>query len=261
MNNPLLLDFEQIHANTHDCEVLPHGLVLVTDKSTGDSFMVIPMNAPLHITKEEVAYVRDFYANNRSFTPEETALLQSIVVPPDQQLIDTNCEAVLKWYETVESAIGVISTKPTLEELKNPLFWNYCPVEVVLHSGEVCSYAVINQRAPTVGGMSDVRRILLRDVAKIQPSPFAVPRDILLQAPREGVEQHMGDGIYVAQADEKYCAIDMYYAFRTSALFFKNGTIKGSDLRVVENGDMRTFVTQTLLFSEPIECVIVDGLW
>jgi hypothetical protein len=259
METPVLLNLDQISSDQHEFEVLNYGLVLVTDTVTKDSFLLVPINPPIYLSHEDALYVRAFYTQNRAFTLEEQEILNTCIVPPDADLLETNCRAVLQWYEDLEKRVGPIATKPTPENLRNPLYWNECPVEVELQTGEVYPCALISQRSPHVPA-SEVQRVLLRDVVAIRPSPFAVPPHVLEVARKEGIEEHMGDARYAAKAGDAYYAVDAYYQFRLGALFFKNKTTKGSDLTISPSGNT-TSLLSTAAYSEPITYVFVDGLW
>lgn len=261
METPPILNFEQISEATHACEVLPYGLVLITDKQNGNTFLLCPMYPPRYIAPEDLEYVRKFYSDNRAFTPEETKLLQAIVMSPDQALLAENSAAVLKWYTEVEKYVGPIPTKPTEEALKNPLYWNFCPVEVELKTGEVYSCALVSYCAPWAAELNhQLKHILLKEVVEIRVSPFAVPKEVLAAAEKEGVGSHMGESGYAAEAGGKYWSLLADNGFTFNGMFFKSGVVKGSDLHVSP-----VKVTESLLReaspSEPIECVIVDGLW
>jgi hypothetical protein len=255
------LNVDQIRADTHIFEVLQNGLVIIRDKSN-NSFIWIPMGPPQYLSEEDLAYVRKFYSENRTFTPEEKKMLNAIVVSPDPQLLDLNCAAVIRWYESAEKYTGPIATKPNLQDLKNPLYWNDCPVEVELKTREVYSCAVVSKRVPYIGIGRDnlTKRILLSEVSEVRISPYAVSKSVLEVARTEGTEVHMGDGYYVAEANGNHYAVDMYYDVRPQSLFFRHGNIKGSDLKKISQ-EINDPVLSEAIFSEPIEYVVIDGLW
>lgn len=256
MQPPPLLNFDQIHPDTHALEVFEYGLVLITDNQTTDSFIVSPQYPPVYVPPADLLYMRDFYANNRRFTAAENELLQSLMVPIDATEAEDGYQRYLAWYRDIETYVGPVATKPTLKSFQNPLFWSPCPVEVVLHTGEVLPCCQIGQRAPCVGRDAKVERYLLSAVAEIRPSPFALPGSIKERAQQESVEIHMGDGFYVAEAGGRYYAVDTY-----RDIFFKKGVVAGSQLQPTPVGTTSLETIYQAEFSEPISVVAVDGLW
>ncbi len=91
---------------------------------------------------------------------------------------------------------------------ENYLYWNFCPVEVELKNGEVCSYALVYQCTPYMAELSDRKHVLLKELVEIRPLPFAVLSDVLEAASSQGIGMHIGDERCVVETDGKYWTID-----------------------------------------------------
>jgi hypothetical protein len=245
---------------THSVEEMGNGLMLLTDKNTKERSLLYPMAPPYLLSKEEEAFLGRYFHENRAFTDEETRLLLSLTVAPDVRVLEENVVAVLKWFSDLESKLGPLSKKPTPDQLRNPLFWSDCAVEVTLRSGVVHSFVVINQRAPELPSVDVPHPILLSEVESIRPSPYAIPTDVLETARTEGVEIHMGDSLYLVEARGKNYAIDSYFNMRPPSLFFKNGEVKGSEIKKTHDR-MSTSILDGLPTSEPLTVTRVNGLW
>lgn len=148
----------------------------------------------------------------------------------------------------------------TSEELRNPLFWIDCAVEVTLKSGAVNSFVLVNKRVPYFPSPDAPYPILLSEVESIRPSPYAVPKGILETARIEGEEIHIGDSYYTVEAQGKTYGIDAYFDFRPESLFFKNGDVKGSELQKTHDS-IHELISCARSSSDSITVTYLDGLW